>query len=111
MPATYTAAKLAPAVDDVWGKYKVRGRRVTMAGTYTTGGNAVTPQLFGLTQVLYLIPLGPASDGTLAYDVIYAPSTKAVVLWETGAANAGSVQKGNGESLTGVAFDVLAIGY
>lgn len=111
MAATYTAARLSPAVDDTWGKYKIRGRRVTMAGTYATGGNAVTPQLFGLTRVLALIPLGPATDGTLAYDLTYFASTKAIILWETGSAAAGSAQKGNGESLTGIAFDVLAIGY
>lgn len=111
MAATYTAARLSPAVDDTWGKYKVRGRTITFAGTYTTGGDAVTPGLFGLTQVIALVPLGPATDGTLGYDSTYIQSSKKIKLWETGSAAAGSAQKGSGESLTGITLDVLAIGY
>ena len=111
MAATYTAARLAPAVDDTWGKYKVRGRKITFAGTYVTGGDAVTPGLFGLSQILALIPLGPATDGTLAYDATYVQSSKKIKLWETGTGGAGSAEKGNGESLTSITLDVLAIGY
>lgn len=111
MAATYTAAKLSPAVDDTWGKYKVRGRTVTFAGTYTTGGDAVTPGLFGLTQLIAVIPLGPATDGTLAYDATYIQSSKKIKLWETGTGGAGSAEKGSGESLTSITLGVLAIGY
>lgn len=111
MAATYTAAKLSPAVDDAWGKHKVRGRKITFAGTYTTGGDAITASLFGLSQVLYVIPLGPATDGTLAYDATYIPSSKKIKLWETGTGAAGSAEKGSAESLTSITLDVLAIGY
>lgn len=111
MAATYTAAKFSPSVDDMWGKWKVRGRAVTFAGTYTTGGDAITPQLFGLSQIIAVVPLGPATDGTVAYDLTYIPTTKKIKLWETGSAAAGSAEKGSGESLTNVGAWMIAIGY
>jgi hypothetical protein len=115
MAATYTAAKFSGVgqmnVDDTWGKFKVRGRTVTLAGTYTTGGDAMTAQLFGLRVLLYLIPLAPATDGTLAYDSTFVRSSAKLKLWETGTAAAGSAEKGSGESLTGITLDCLAVGY
>lgn len=111
MAATYTAAKLNPSIDDVWGKSRIRGRTVTLAGTYTAGGDALTAGLFGLRVLIHVIPLGPATDGTLAYDVTYVQSSKKLKLWETGTAAAGSAEKNAAESLTGITVDVLAIGY
>ena len=111
MAATYTATKLSPNPDDTVGKNKYRYRTVTFAGTYTTGGDAVTPALFGLSQLVLVEPIGTATDGTLAYDATYIQSSKKIKLWETGTGGAGSAEKGNGESLTGITLVCRAIGY
>jgi hypothetical protein len=122
MAATYTAAKFpssfgsGPNPDDTWGKEKVRFRTITLAGTYTTGGDALYATrdacraLFGFGNLLALVPIGPATDGTLSYDVTFVRSSLKLKLWETGSAAAGSAEKGSGESLTGITLDVMAVG-
>lgn len=114
MAATYTAARIAASpnlnLDDTWGKFKVRARTVTFAGTYTTGGDAITAATLGLRALVAIIPLAPATDGTLAYDSTWIRSSGKIKLWETGTAAAGSAEKGSGESLTGITLDCLAIG-
>lgn len=117
MAATYTAARISASptinLDDQWGKFKVRARTITFAGTYTTGGDAIPTTLnsnLGVKNLIAILPLGPATDGTVAYDATFIRSSGKVKLWESGAANAGSAEKGSGESLTGVTLDCLVLG-
>jgi len=117
MAATYTAARIVASpglnLDDTWGKFKVRARTITFAGTYTTGGDAVPVTLnsnLGVKNLVAILPLGPATDGTLAYGATFIRSSGKIKLWETGSAAAGSAEKGSGESLTGITLDCLVVG-
>lgn len=114
MAATYTAARIAASpnlnLDDTWGKFKVRARTITFAGTYTTGGDALLATTVGVRAIIAVIPLAPATDGTLAYDSSWLRASGKIKLWETGSAAAGSAEKGSGESLTGITLDALIVG-
>ena len=112
MAATYTQAKVDAYVK---GNKRVRVLDITLSGTYATGGDPLTAVALGLKKVTEFLPHGQATDGTLQYGVqpVYnAGSTQvSVKLFETGTAAAGSAEKGNTESLTGITFRVTVVGF
>lgn len=110
MAGTFTVAKPTPNPDYTVSNKRVRVRDLTAAGTYTTGGDSLLASAFGLKRIEQFIPHGPATDGTVIYDLVYIKSTSKLKLFETGTGAAGSIEKDSAESLTGITFSVTVIG-
>lgn len=109
MAATYTPVRVTSYVV---GNKRRRVFDVTLSGTYTTGGDALTPTALGLKVIEEFIPHGGASDGTVQYPIHYVYSSNKVKLFESGgAAGTAAAEKGSGESLTGIVFRVSVVGY
>lgn len=113
MAATYTlAARMSPSPDRKEGNRRRVVRDITLSGTYTTGGDALLPSVFGMKKIEEFIVHGSgATDGTLLYTVYYIYSSNKLQLFETGSAAAGSAEKGSGESLTGITFRATVVGW
>lgn len=109
MAVTFTPARVTGA-DTVVGNKRRRVRDITCSGTYTTGGDTLSPSLFGLKSFDEVNIHNTPTDGTLAYPATFVYSTGKVKFWETGSAGAGSAEKGSGESMASVVFRVTAYG-
>lgn len=109
MAATYTLTKVAFYVS---GNKDVRVWDVALSGTYTAGGDALTPSQLGLKRLEQFIPHGGADDGTVQYPVSYSYSTNKLKLYESGGvAGTAAAEKAAGEALTNIQFRVTAVGY
>src|SRR4051812_46689162 len=109
MAATYALSKVTGYAS---GNKKVRVYDVTFSGTYTTGGDALTPTALGFRKVEQFIPHGGATDGTVQYPVQYVYSSGNVKLFESGgAAGTAAAEKGSAESLTGITLRVTVVGF
>ena len=109
MAATYALSKITGYTN---GNKKVRVYDVTVSGTYTTGGDALTPAALGFRKVEEFKVHNGATDGTVQYPVDYVYSSNKVKLFESGgAAGTAAAEKGSAESLTGVTFRVTVSGF
>lgn len=87
MAVTFAVTNL---LRDVTGSKREHRGTITATGTNTAGGDAVTPQQFGLT-VLESLQLSPQYNGTLAFQARYVPSTGKIIFFGTNAAPGAAV--------------------
>ena len=110
-----TAAKIANTTDTVIGNKKMRTRRLTFSGNYATGGEAITPALFGLNRRIeqLLTPGGVAMASNVATGIAvgWNAATSKLVFFESAASAAAFLEKDNAEAYpTGCFIDVTVIG-
>jgi len=108
MATTYTFTPTAN-LDTIFGNKRVKLGTLTLAGTYTTGGDAVTAAAFGLTELEELVFTdGATSIGQVP---VYVKASKKVLLRETGGAiNTPLAEVGAAEATAGT-VGVMAVGY
>lgn len=97
----------------VFGDRRVGFYNVVFSGTYTTGGEAITPGLFGLNDIDFIDAQSSVSTaGTTAEVVAYAASTSKLQMFESGAANAPLAEKGSGEAyVAGTNSTLMVVGH
>lgn len=117
MAITATVTKPFDRCNDVRA-LKQRFRRITLSGTYVTGGFTVTASELGLNRVAALLSAGlaPAGDQATAnewsYEISSDLETVTIFLYENAAAGSPSAQKTNSEApLTDQVINVCAVGW
>jgi hypothetical protein len=97
---------------------KQRFRRITLSGTYETGGFTVTASELGLSRVAALLSAGlaPAADQATAnewsYEISSDLETVTIFLYENAAAGSPSAEKTNSEAvITSQVLNVCALGW
>ena len=95
----------------VFGDRRVGFYDVAFSGSYATGGEAVTPGLFGLNFIDLMLPQEAVTTATTtANPISYNQGTGKIQMWESGAANAPLAEKGVEAYDAGVAARVMVIG-
>jgi hypothetical protein len=96
------------------GNRKMRTRRLTFSGNYATGGETISPSLFGFRKIEQLItPGGVAMASALSTGVLagWDAANSKMVFFEGSAAGTALSEKTNAEAYpTGCFMDVTAIG-
>lgn len=112
MAITVTSTPISNGlIEDKWGKAKVMGRRVTITGTYATGGWSLSPSAFGLS-VIHTIICNERRAPTTAFPVQFNSETSKVQMFASnGAAPAALAEVANGTNIGTRTFDIIAIGW
>lgn len=110
-----SAAKISGVDDFVIGTKKYRTRRLTFSGNYATGGEAITPALFGvgMRKIEQLFtPGGVAMASDKASGIAFGldAANSKITFYEGSAAGTAFTEKTNAEVYpTGCFIDVSAI--
>lgn len=92
------------------GKQKVVSGRITLTGTYATGGFAVTAGDFELSAIDSL-SVSPAWLGTEVLTAVWDPANSKILLGWTGGATSSELDEiTNGDTDTGFVLDVTVKG-
>lgn len=95
MAVTATPSVLGTDRSQVLGRERVVRRRLSLSGTYDTGGFAITAGAFGLNKIRWVKFHGPAYNGstTIAFPIWDETNSKIILYTATGTqfTNAGSV--------------------
>lgn len=112
MAITVTSAPIENGlIEDKWGKAKVMGRRVSISGTYDTGGFALSASSFGLRRIHTIICNERGAPAT-AFPVQFNSATSKVQMFASnGAAPAALAEVANGTNVGSRVFDIIAIGW
>ena len=102
-----TRMKLAKAS---WGHLEIRGSTIALSGTYTTGGDVLSPEMFGMTELVHIMPLGMISDGSLSYLPSFSLETGKLSLWKPNIYG-NLVEFDNGDSVDGLIMDCIGVGH
>lgn len=109
MAVTYTFAEDTRGRQRVGRGKEVRGR-LTLTGTYETGGFAVTANSLGLSMLDSLVPFTPW-EGTEAFLSAWDSANSKIKLgWTGGAVSSEFDEITNAFTATGVVLDVVARG-
>lgn len=96
----------------VFGDRRVGFFNVVFSGNYATGGEAVTPGLFGLSDIDFIDSQASVSTaGTTAEVVLFNSSTSKLQLFESGAANAPLAEKGVEAYVAGTNSTIMVVGH
>lgn len=102
--ATFTIADVAPIPagrGSNGGQAKTRLVDITVAGNYTTGGDALTAAALGAQRVLFFEGEVNEISSTTAAIPRYDYTNSKLKFYESGASGAVFPEKGNGESVAG----------
>lgn len=96
----------------VFGDRRVGFYDVVFSGTYTTGGEALSPALLGLNSVDFIADaVAVSTDLVTSVNVHYNPATGKLLNYEAAAANAPFIEKANAEAyITGQNVRIMAVG-
>jgi hypothetical protein len=97
----------------VFGDRRVGFYDVAFSGNYATGGEAVTPGLFGLNDIDYISSDASTNTATTSAEVLlFNVSTSKVQVFESGAANAPLAEKQNAEAYqAGMSARLMVVGH
>lgn len=111
MAATFAIAAIPPFTLAPYpeGQMKAVYATVTVTGTYTTGGDSLTPANFGLQQIVKFEPDLNELSTTTAVLPRYDYTNSLLKFYESGASGAVFPEKGSGESVAG-SFRVRVVG-
>lgn len=87
------------------GRERVVRRRITLSGTYDTGGFAITPGKFGLSKIRWIQFHGPATTGSAVSFPVWDDANSKIKLF-----TATATQFSSGGSTTGYTLDVTVGG-
>lgn len=94
---------------DVFGRHRVQFATVTFDSSYATGGEALDPHAFGLTEIFYVLPVAVANGYLVRPNATH--STLMVFQGDnTNAAAAPAVEVANATNLSTVKADVMVVG-
>ena len=110
--ATYTATIVR---NNLWGHERCMQIRFVATGTYTSGGDSITPAQCGLDVIDAFIPVLDTNAGaqTNGVGVLgWNSSTNALQIFVQGTAGAGTtmVELSNATTITGLGFTALVLG-
>jgi hypothetical protein len=112
MAVTVTSTRIDNGLtEDKWGKSKIMGRRVTITGTYATGGFDLFPAAFGLRRIHTVIfneRGAPATSFTYHFN---SATNKVQMFGSNGAAPAALAELANATSVGTRTLDIFAIGW
>lgn len=98
---------------DITGSKRLHRGTLTPTGTTTAAGDAISAATLGLHAIENLASVTPASNGTLAFQVLYVPSTGKIKFFGTNATPGAAVADPEvtaGTTVTSYAFDFIAYG-
>lgn len=112
MAVTVTSVKIDNGLtEDKWGKSKVMGRRVTITGTYATGGFDLFPASFGLKRIHTCI-IHERGAPTTSFTYHFNSATSKVQMFETaGAVGDPLGEVTNAQSIGTRTLDIFGIGW
>lgn len=87
------------------GRERAVRRRITLSGTYETGGFAITPGEFGLSKIRWIQFHGPATTGSAVSFPVWDDANSKIKLF-----TATATQFSSGGSTTGYTLDVTVGG-
>ena len=112
MAVTYAATYIR---NNVWGAERAMQLQFLATGTYTSGGDSITPAQCGLDTIDCLIPVLDTGAGAQTNGVgvlAWNTSTNTLQIFVQGTAGAGDtmVELTGGTTVTGLGFTAIVIG-